>query len=68
MAKPLYNQITTELLHQVATLTAAGVRPFAIATRTGVSIYTVRQAMRHADYPAIHEAKVKQFAAMMGGE
>lgn len=68
MAKPLYVPITSELIHAVATLTAAGVRLNAIMLRTGVSAATVRRIMLEEAWATTLEGKQALFARMMRGE
>lgn len=68
MPKQPYVTITPEGIHQVATLTAAGVRPNAIWLRTGFSPYVIRRLMTDPSWEGILATKTAQFEAMMRGD
>lgn len=68
MAKTHYTEITPQLLHAVATLTAAGVRISPIAMRTGVTYRTIQRVMQVAEWEAVLAKKTAQIEAMMRGD
>ncbi|KQM20203.1 hypothetical protein ASE73_07725 [Sphingomonas sp. Leaf24] len=68
MAKTHYTEITPQLLHTVATLTAAGVRISPIALRVGVTYRTIQRVMQVAEWEAVLAKKTAQIEAMMRGD
>lgn len=68
MAKTYYTEITEELLHTVATLTAAGVRVSPIAMRAGVTYRTIQRVMQVAEWEGVLAMKAAQIDAMMRGD
>lgn len=68
MAKPLYQEITTELLHSTATMVAAGHRNGTIMMKLGVSLAGMRRIMERADWPSILGSKEAAIARLMTGD
>ncbi len=68
MAKPLYQEITTEVLHSAATLVAAGHRHGTIMMKLGVSLAGMRRIQEGADWASILTSKEAAIARMMTGD
>jgi hypothetical protein len=68
MAKPLYQEITTEVLHSTATLVAAGHRHGTIMIKLGVSLAGMRRIQARGDWSAILSDKEAALARLMRGD
>ncbi|KQN28079.1 hypothetical protein ASF00_09225 [Sphingomonas sp. Leaf34] len=68
MSKPLYQEITTEVLHSTATMVAAGHRHGTIMMKLGVSLAGMRRIQERADWASILASKEAAIARMMTGD
>lgn len=68
MAKPLYQEITTEVLHSTATMVAAGHRHGTIMMKLGVSLAGMRRIQQRADWSSILAGKEAALARLMSGD
>lgn len=68
MAKPLYQEITTEVLHSTATMVAAGHRHGTIMMKLGVSLAGMRRIHERDDWSSILASKEAAIARLMTGD
>jgi hypothetical protein len=67
MAKQLYMEITEELVHAVATLTACGLRLNAIMLKTGASAAAIKKVRERPEWATVLAGKEQAVARLMAG-